>query len=74
MEYQVGENEDIMEELSFDEEASQARSQHLPEFYEFIFDKDYPKRQQQLTRRPSLLHSHSKMEIEQPPPPINNPP
>lgn len=43
MEYQVGENEDIMEDLSFEEGPSFA-SEHPPEFYEYIFDIDYPKR------------------------------
>jgi hypothetical protein len=66
MEYQVGENEDIMEDLSFEEEASRVRSHHPPEFYEYVFDVEYPKRLQP-TRRASFLQTHpSRMDLEPP--------
>ncbi len=72
MEYQVGENEDIMEDLSFEEDASRVRSHHPPDFYEFVFDVEYPKRQQP-TRRTSILQAHpTRMELEPSVPPPSN--
>lgn len=43
MEYQVGENEDIMEDLSYSNPQSYS-SHHPSSFYDSIFDADYPKR------------------------------
>lgn len=67
MEYQVGENEDIMEDLSFEEFASPCFSRHSAQFYEYIFDADYPKRTHP-TKRASFLQAHpSRHELESPP-------
>jgi hypothetical protein len=65
MEYQVGENEDIMEDLSF-EECPSFKSCHPPEFYEYIFDVEYPKRAKPTRRSSIILSQPSKHEPEPP--------
>lgn len=50
MEYQAGDKEDVLEELSFDEQES-FKSVHSPNFYNYIFDREFPSAP---ARRPTL--------------------
>ena len=45
MEYHQGDKNDLAEELSFSSGGESDHSQHPPDFYEAIFDSDYPPKQ-----------------------------